>query len=59
MIAVAIRRWIQVYGPEQDKRCQRRLKQITIWQLDETWITKCCIWDLVVYRDSCGRRYIM
>src|SRR3954464_2204509 len=32
-------RWVQVYGPELDKRCRRHLKQTNrSWRLDETYI---------------------
>ena len=33
-------RWVQVYGPELDKRCRRHLKPTNkSWRLDETYIT--------------------
>jgi IS6 family transposase len=32
-------RWVQIYGPELDKRCRRHLKPTNkSWQLDETYI---------------------
>src|SRR3954452_7623461 len=32
-------RWVQVYGPELDKRCRRHLKPTNrSWRLDETYI---------------------
>jgi len=32
-------RWVQVYGPELDKRCRRHLKRTNrSWRLDETYI---------------------
>jgi transposase-like protein len=37
--ASCIWRWVQVYGPELDKRCRRHLKQTNrSWRLDETYI---------------------
>src|ERR1700759_3188999 len=37
--ASCIWRWVQVYGPELDKRCRRHLKPTNIsWRLDETYI---------------------
>ena len=32
-------RWVQIYGPELDKRCRRHLKPTNkSWRLDETYI---------------------
>jgi transposase-like protein len=37
--ASCIWRWVQVYGPELDKRCRRHLKPTNkSWRLDETYI---------------------
>ena len=37
--ASCIWRWVQIYGPELDKRCRRHLKPtIKSWRLDETYI---------------------
>jgi IS6 family transposase len=37
--ASCIWRWVQVYGPEIDKRCRPHLKRTTrSWRLDETYI---------------------
>ncbi len=37
--ASCIWRWVQVYGPELDKRCRRHLKPANkSWRLDETYI---------------------
>ena len=37
--ASCIWRWVQIYGPESDKRCQRHLKPTNkSWRLDETYI---------------------
>jgi transposase, IS6 family len=38
--ASCIWRWVQVYGPEIDKRCQPHLKRTNrSWRLDETYIS--------------------
>ena len=37
--ASCIWRWVQIYGPELDKRCRRHLKPTNkSWRLDETYI---------------------
>jgi len=37
--ASCIWRWVQLYGPELDKRCRRHLKPTNkSWRLDETYI---------------------
>jgi len=37
--ASCIWRWVQIYGPELDKRCRRHLKPTSkSWRLDETYI---------------------
>ena len=37
--ASRIWRWVQIYGPELDKRCRRHLKPTNkSWRLDETYI---------------------
>ena len=36
--ASCIWRWVQIYGPELDKRCRRHLKPTNrSWRLDETY----------------------
>ena len=50
-------RWVQVYGPELDKRCRRHLKPTNkSWRLDETYI-KVKGRDQFLYRavDSTGQ----
>jgi IS6 family transposase len=49
--ASCIWRWVQVYGPEIDKRCRQHLKRTNrSWRLDETYIN-------VKGRDRFLRRY--
>jgi transposase, IS6 family len=39
MTASCIWRWVQVYGPEIDRRCRPHLKRTNRrWRLDETYI---------------------
>ena len=55
--ASCIWRWVQVYGPELDKRCRCHLKQTNrSWRLDETYI-KVKGRDRFLYRavDSTGQ----
>jgi transposase, IS6 family len=38
--ASCIWRWVQVFGPEMDKRCRSHLRKTNrSWRLDETYIT--------------------
>ena len=55
--ASCIWRWVQIYGPELDKRCRRHLKPTNkSWRLDETYI-KVKGRDRFLYRavDSSGQ----
>jgi IS6 family transposase len=55
--ASCIWRWVQIYGPELDKRCRRHLKPTNkSWRLDETYI-KVRAQERFLYRavDSTGQ----